>query len=121
MTQNDANLSLERQFKFFAVKQRVLAQNPDGKLIDIGALEAHDRKYTVVLDVDPLEVKPAPSVQAALKETAARISFDYLDGLFTSEGIADYPGQLQEYPHILFSLEEPVSRTLTDPASPHLF
>lgn len=97
---------LERPFRLFAVEQRVLAQNVDGKVIDIGAMEAKAGEFCVRLDVDGIVVEPKRSAELALKALVPKLSFDYLDGLFTSEGEAEVAGRLQDFPNVEFSLDE---------------
>lgn len=116
-----ASAALRATFRLFANGERVLAQNVDGKLIDIGALETKAGRHTVRLDVDPLELQPSHSVEAALRAVSSQLSFDYLDGLFTSEGPVDFHGDLFALPHVEWQLDEPVPRELTDGKPPHIF
>jgi hypothetical protein len=120
--QGNAPASLEAVFKLFAVEQRVLAQNGDGKLIDIGAIESTaTNQFVVQMDLDGIESKAWPNERAALEDIAAKLSFDYLDGLFTSEAEAEFHGNLQEYPHARILLDETFPSGLTDRTPPHLF
>ncbi|SAK76450.1 hypothetical protein AWB81_03651 [Caballeronia arationis] len=102
----DTAARLERPFRLFAVEQRVLAQNVDGKVIDIGAMEAKGGQFCTRLDVDEIAVEPKKSAELALKALVPKLSFDYLDGLFTSERDAEVNGRLQDYPNVEFSLDE---------------
>jgi hypothetical protein len=108
-------------FRLFAVEQRVLAQNVDGKVIDIGAMESKDEEFCARLDVDEIAVEPKRSVELALKALVEKLSFDYLDGLFTSEREVEVQGRLQDYPNIEFELDETLPRDMVDRTPPHLF
>jgi hypothetical protein len=114
---------LETTFKLFAAKERMLAQNVDGKLIDIGSIEsdAVQKHFVARLEVDGIESIATSGEQSALEAIAGKLSFDYLDGLFTSEQATQFHGKLQDCPHIQFSLDEPFPRGLTDRTPPHLF
>ncbi|WP_244846331.1 MULTISPECIES: hypothetical protein [unclassified Caballeronia] len=114
-------VGLERPFRLFAVEQRVLAQNVDGKVIDIGAMESKGGEYCARLDVDDITVEPKRSPELALKALVDKLTFDYLDGLFTSEGEAEVAGRLQDFPSVEFELEEPLPRDMVDRTPPHLF
>jgi hypothetical protein len=60
-------------------------------------------------------------VEAALRAISSQMSFDYLDGLFTSEGPVDFHGDLHALPHVEWRLDEPLPRELTDGRPPHIF
>lgn len=121
-TEDSAPASLDYTFKLFATDHRVLAQNGDGKLIDIGAIEHRAKTgFVVSLDVDELESKPESSAEKALQSIASQITFDYLDGLFTSEAVTEFHGKLADLPHIELTLDETLPRSLTDRTPPHLF
>jgi hypothetical protein len=108
-------------FRLFAVEQRVLAQNVDGKVIDIGAMESKNGEFCARLDVDEIAVEPKRSAELALKALVDKLSFDYLDGLFTSERAAEVSGRLQDYPNVEFELDETLPRDMVDRTPPHLF
>ncbi len=108
-------------YRLFAVEQRVLAQNVDGKVIDIGAMEAKNGQYCARLDVGETDVEPKRSAELALKALVEELSFDYLDGLFTSEREVEVQGRLQDYPTVEFELDEPLPRGMVDRTPPHLF
>jgi hypothetical protein len=116
-----ASVALQATFKLFANGDRVIAQNVDGKLIDIGAMETKGKRYTVRLDVDPLDLQPSHSVEAALRAVSSQLKFDYLDGLFTSEAPVDFHGDLHALPHVEWRLDEPLPGELTDGRPPHIF
>ncbi|KMY85431.1 hypothetical protein BUMB_04322 [Candidatus Paraburkholderia calva] len=100
----------------------MLAQNVDGKVIDIGAMETRDGEYRARLDVgEYYEIEPKRSAELALKALGERMSFDYLDGLFTSERATEVKGRLQGYPAIEFELDETLLRGMVDRIQPHLF
>ncbi|MDR5854588.1 hypothetical protein P9239_11050 [Caballeronia sp. LZ062] len=115
------SVGLERPFRLFAVEQRVLAQNVDGKVIDIGAMESKGGEYCARLDVDDIAVEPKRSPELALKALVEKLTFDYLDGLFTSEGETEVAGRLQDFPSVEFELEENLPRDMVDRTPPHLF
>lgn len=84
----------DRPFRLFAAEKRVLAQNAVGKLIDIGAIEhRHDGHCAIHLDVDAIDTGPHPDPQSALRALVPKLSFDYLDGLFTAEANARFDGR----------------------------
>ncbi len=114
-------LRREVPFQLFAVEQRVLAQNVDGKVIDIGAMEFEDEQYRVRLDVGETEIERRRSEALALKALAEALNFDYLDGLFTSEGEIEVSGRLQDYPNVEFELEETLPRDMVDRTPPQRF
>lgn len=117
---NDA-AALARPFRLFAVEQRVLAQNVDGKVIDIGAMDSSGGQFCARLDVDDIAVEPKRSPELALKALVDKLTFDYLDGLFTSEGEAEVAGRLQDFPSVEFELDETLPRDMVDPTPPHIF
>jgi hypothetical protein len=123
MAQQDSGDAVrqERPFRLFAVEQRVLAQNVDGKVIDIGAMEAKNGEYCARLDVDEIVTEPKRSAELALKALVDDLTFDYLDGLFTSERSVEVQGRLQDYPNIEFELDETLPRDMVDRTPPHLF
>jgi hypothetical protein len=123
MAQQDSDDAIrqERPFRLFAVEQRVLAQNVDGKVIDIGAMESKDGEYCARLDVDEIVTEPKRSAELALKALVDDLTFDYLDGLFTSERDAEVQGRLQDYPNVEFELDETLPRDMVDRTPPHLF
>ncbi|KMZ11771.1 hypothetical protein BHUM_04281 [Candidatus Burkholderia humilis] len=108
-------------FRLFAVEQRVLAQNVDGKVIDIGTMDSKKGEYCARLDVDEIAVEPKRSAELALKALVDKLSFDYLDGLFTSERVVEVSGRLQDYPSVEFELDETLPRDMVDRTPPHLF
>jgi hypothetical protein len=112
---------LERPFRLFAVEQRVLAQNVDGKVIDIGAMEAKNGQFCACMDSGDIKTDAKRSPELALKALVDKLSFDYLDGLFTSEREAEVSGRLQDYPSVEFELDETLPRDMTDRTPPHLF
>jgi hypothetical protein len=113
--------SLERPFRLFAVEQRVLAQNVDGKVIDIGAMESKNGQFCARMDSGEIATEPKRSAELALKALVGSLSFDYLDGLFTSEREAEFSGRLQDYPGVEFELDETIPRSMTERTPPHLF
>ncbi|MDR5878118.1 hypothetical protein [Caballeronia sp. LZ032] len=117
----DAPAGLARPFRLFAVEQRVLAQNVDGKVIDIGAMEAKNGAFRARTDSGDIVTEPKRSAELALKALVEHLSFDFLDGLFTSERETEVSGRLQDYPGIEFELDETFPREMTEPRPPHLF
>jgi len=114
--------ALERPFRLIAADQRVLAQNPAGKLIDIGEI-VHEpqRGYTIRLEIDAIDTPPEPNPERALAALQPKLSFDYLDGLFTSMADAHVEGLLAACPQLSFTLDEPVPRELGAGGQPHRF
>jgi hypothetical protein len=117
----DPPASLARPFRLFAVEQRVLAQNVDGKVIDIGAMESKDGEFRACMDSGEIATDPKRSAELALKALTSHLSFDYLDGLFTSERETEVSGRLQDYPNIEFELDETIPREMIERTPPHLF
>lgn len=120
--ESSSSPALERPFRLIVADRRVLAQNPAGKLIDIGEM-THDRHkgYTVRLDIDPIELPPEPDPQRALAALRPKLSFDYLDELFTSMADAHVDGLLDACPQLDFTLDEPIPRDLGAGGQPHRF
>lgn len=114
--------TLERPFRLIVAHGRVLAQNPTGKLIDIGEI-VHDPKagYAIRLDIDGIDTPPEPDPPRALAALRPKLSFDYLDGLFTSIGDARVDGPLDACPQLRFALGEPMPRDLGAGGKPHRF
>jgi hypothetical protein len=117
-----APLQLDRPFRLFATGSRVLAQNAAGKVIDIGEIAPlQDGACQIKLDVDEIDSGPQADARAALDALVPMLTFDYLDGLFTSEGDAKFEGLLDALPNVNFALPEPVPRELVDKRPPELF
>ena len=112
---------LERPFRLFAVEQRVLAQNVDGKVIDIGGMDSKNGQFCACMDSGDITTEPKRSAELALKALVGKLSFDYLDGLFTSEREAEVSGRLQDYPNVEFELDETLPRDMTERTPPHIF
>jgi hypothetical protein len=100
---SDAPAALDVTFKLFADAKRVLAQNVDGKPIDIGTMEHEGKTFRVKLDVDPVDTQASPGVQSALEAAVSSLTFDYLDGLRAlsrCENTPSYrPYELRALPH----------------------
>ncbi|MGG1946584.1 hypothetical protein AB1286_17485 [Trinickia sp. NRRL B-1857] len=112
----------DRPFRLFAAESRVLAQNAAGKIIDVGAIACHrDGGCQITLDVDALDSGPQGDARAALNALIPLMTYDYLDGLFTSEADANFEGLLDALPHIEFTLPETVPREFVDRRPPELF
>jgi hypothetical protein len=119
---NSALPQLDRPFRFFADGSRVLAQNAVGKVIDIGEIAClAEGGCQITLDVDAVDSGPQRDAEAALRALVPLLTFDYLDGLFTSEGDAKHEGLLEDKPHIEFTLPETVPRELVDRKPPEIF
>lgn len=120
--ESSASPTLDRPFRLIVVERRVLAQNPAGKLIDIGEI-VHDapRGYTIRLDVDAIDTEPEADPQRALAALRPKLTFDYLDGLFTSMADAHVDGRLDACPQLSFTLDEPLPPGLGTGGQPHRF
>ncbi len=113
---------LDRPFRLFAAGSRVIAQNPAGKLIDIGEVVCLvDGGCQIKLDVDAIDSGPQADAGAALRALVPMLTFDYLDGLFTSEADTHYDGLLDALPHTAFTLPETIPRELVDRRPPERF
>src|SRR4051812_25043100 len=110
---NSATPELRSRFRLFALHERILAQNPDGKLIDIGAITKEAEGHVARLDVGEISTAPQHSPRDALASLSALLSFDYLDGLFTSIAPTEPHALLDECPSVQFMLDEPLP--LDDP------
>ena len=117
----DTPAALERPFRLIVADRRVLAQNPAGKLIDIGEIAHEPQGYAIRLDVDAIATAPEPDPQRALAALRPKLSFDYLDGLFTSMADAHVDGLLDACPQLRFTLDEPIPRGLGAGGQPHRF
>jgi len=112
----------DRPFRLFASRSRVLAQNAAGKLIDIGAIDClKNGGCQIKLDVDGIDSGPQADTPAALRAIVPMLTYDYLDGLFTSEADAPFDGLIDSMPHIAFTLPETLPRELVDRRPPELF
>jgi hypothetical protein len=119
---NSALPQFDRPFRLFAADARVLAQNPAGKIIDIGEIACQpDGACRIALDVDAVDSGPQRDAQAALEALVPLLTYDYLDGLFTSEADAKFEGRIDALPHLEFTLPETVPRELVDRRPPELF
>lgn len=119
---NAAPPQFDRPFRLFAAGSRVLAQNAAGKLIDLGEIVCLvDGGCQIKLDVDGIDSGPQAVADAALRALVPMLTFDYLDGLFTSEADAKFHGLLEPLPHTAFTLPETVPRELVDRRPPERF
>lgn len=75
----------------------------------------------IKLDVDGIDSGPQADADAALRALVPMLTFDYLDGLFTSEADAKFHGLLEPLPHTAFTLPETVPRELVDRRPPERF
>jgi hypothetical protein len=108
--ENSTMRGLQSPFSLFALRDRILAQNPDGKLIDIGALTTHEDGYAARLDVGGISIPAQRSAQEALAALGPLLSFDYLDGLFTSVAPAEPHTPLAGCPSMRLTFDEPLPR-----------
>ena len=112
----------DRPFRLFAAGSRVLAQNAAGKVIDIGEIACLvDGGCQIKLDVDAVDSGPQRDAQAALRALVQMLTFDYLDGLFTSEGDAKHEGLLEQLPNVQFTRPETIPREFVDRKPPEIF
>lgn len=119
---NDALPQFDRPFRLFASGTRVLAQNAAGKVIDIGEMAClADGACQIKLDVDAIDSGPQANAETALRAIVPMLTFDYLDGLFTSEADAKFQGMLDAFPHTAFTLPESIPREWVDRRPPERF
>lgn len=71
-------------FTLYASHGRIYAENVDGKLVDIGALQHTGDAWTFRLDADGIEGEALDTPAHALADIQERITFLYLDGQFTA-------------------------------------
>ncbi|HEY1999842.1 hypothetical protein [Paraburkholderia sp.] len=111
-----------RPFRLIAVQTRVLAQNEDGKLIELGQLVRDDHQgWLARLDVGEIETGPQRDAQAVLDALVPLLTFDYLDGLFTAEAHVDVSASIVDCPQTHFTLTEPAPPGLQTGDTPHRF
>jgi hypothetical protein len=118
---NAVTHSLRRPFRLFALDDRVLAQNTDGKLIGIGALTRDSDRCVVRLDVDGITTPPQPDPERALAALKPLLTFEYLDGLFTAVAAEDPHALLEGCPCVVLVLDEPVPPSTGPTGAPHRF
>ena len=96
------------RFTFYAVRDRLLCRNVDGKLIDLGRLARHaDGSWHYLLDGNQLAGGGKPSPESAMAEAAERMGFLYLDGQFTAVAEAGIDAQdLASAPAIELQVDE---------------
>ncbi|MEM5383852.1 hypothetical protein VSR68_09635 [Paraburkholderia phymatum] len=118
---NAVTHSPRRPFRLFALDDRVLAQNADGKLIGIGAMTRDGDRCVVRLDIDGITTPPQPDPESALAALKPLLMFEYLDGLFTAVA-AEHPHALLEgCPSVVLVLDEPVPPSTGPTDAPHRF
>lgn len=80
----------------YLYEQRILAQNIDGHIIDIGGYDTEERGISWLLDGNKEHGEERASEQEALDDIASKIDFLFLDGQFTSlpDLSADYGDRL---------------------------
>ncbi|APA89962.2 hypothetical protein BJG93_31525 (plasmid) [Paraburkholderia sprentiae WSM5005] len=111
-----------RPFRLIAVENRVLAQNEDGKLIELGQLMRDDHQgWLARLDVGDIEAGPLHDAQAVLNALVPLLTFDYLDGLFTAEAHIEVSAPISGCPQTHFTLKEPAPHGLQAGETPHRF
>ena len=96
------------RFKFYAARERLLARNEDGKVIDLGRLARQaDGSWHYHLDGNQLAGGGTATPEAALADAAQRMGFLYLDGQFTAVAEADASGlELGDVPAIEVTMDE---------------
>ncbi|WP_130834169.1 hypothetical protein [[Erwinia] mediterraneensis] len=81
MAENNRDLM---PYRLFYCDDRLLVQNIDGHLIDIGGATQQQGRYHWQLDGNDEQGEQSASVQAMLQEVEQHLSFLFLDGQFTS-------------------------------------
>ncbi|MEG3111788.1 MULTISPECIES: hypothetical protein [Pantoea] len=87
---------------------RLLMQNIDGHVIDIGSASKETGVFHWQLDGNDEKGDQAESVEAMLKDIEQHLSFLFVDGQFTSlpDVSADYSEQLESAPSRQIQLHE---------------
>lgn len=71
-------------YLLFLCESRILAQNIDGHLVDIGGFDNDDGKFAWRLDGNDEKGEGLGSESETLKDISGHIDFLFLDGQFTS-------------------------------------
>ncbi|MDK1236309.1 hypothetical protein [Cronobacter turicensis] len=84
----------------FLCDGRVLAQNIDGRIIDLGEARDENGTFAWRLDGNDEHGEGLKSASAVLDEIAAHLEFLFIDGQFTSlpDVSGDYAGRLDDAP-----------------------
>ncbi|WP_312240819.1 hypothetical protein [Pantoea sp.] len=104
MSENNRDLM---PYNLFYCDDRLLVQNIDGHLVDIGGATQQDRKFQWQLDGNE-EQGESESAQAMLQDVEKHLSFLFLDGQFTSlpDISSQYGDRLEEAPVREIALHE---------------
>ncbi|MFH8133599.1 hypothetical protein ABU178_05325 [Pantoea osteomyelitidis] len=81
MSENNRDLM---PYNLFYCDERLLVQNIDGHLVDIGGATQQQGKYHWQLDGNDEQGDVSESAQAMLQDVEKHLSFLFLDGQFTS-------------------------------------
>ncbi|WP_428946134.1 hypothetical protein ACQK5W_09365 [Pantoea sp. FN060301] len=102
-------------YHLFYIQDRLLVQNIDGHLVDIGGATEQAGRYQWELDGNE-EQGDSDSVEAMLRDVEQHLSFLFLDGQFTSlEDLSErYAGELESAPSRQIALHELSERDQKD-------
>ncbi|MDL4915878.1 MAG: hypothetical protein QRY16_19530 [Enterobacterales bacterium endosymbiont of Blomia tropicalis] len=95
-------------YRLFYCEPRLLVQNIDGHVVDIGSADKVEGKFHWQLDGNDQHGEQAKTVEAMFDDIKQHLSFLFVDGQFTSlpDVSADYSEQLESVPSQQFQLHE---------------
>lgn len=105
MSENNRDLM---PYNLFYLQDRLLVQNIDGHLVDIGGAKEEAGRFHWQLDGNEEQGDQSDSVEAMLRDVEQHLSFLFLDGQFTSleDLSASYAGELENAPSRQILLHE---------------
>lgn len=103
-------------YLLYFARQRLLIENVDAKVVDIGSAEMVANRFRWKLDGNDAHGETAAEVDELLEDVEKHLSFLYVDGQFTSlpDVSEDYGDRLDNMPFIEISLSELSDRDEAD-------
>ncbi|AJA71147.1 MULTISPECIES: hypothetical protein [Pantoea] len=95
-------------YLLYFARQRLLLENIDAKVVDIGSAEIVGNHFRWKLDGKNAQGETAKEVDELLEEVERHLSFLFVDGQFTSlpDVSEDYGDRLDNMPFVEVSLSE---------------
>lgn len=95
-------------YLLYFARQRLLLENIDAKVVDIGSAEIVGNYFRWKLDGKDAQGETAKEVDELLEEVERHLSFLFVDGQFTSlpDVSEDYGDRLDNMPFVEVSLSE---------------
>ncbi len=95
-------------YLLYFARQRLLLENIDAKVVDIGSAEIVGNHFRWKLDGKDAQGETAKEVDELLEEVERHLSFLFVDGQFTSlpDVSEDYGDRLDNMPFVEVSLSE---------------